>query len=165
MENLLYINTNKHPIDVIENYAEEANLNLFRSTDDEATISVLGATCNYQINFNWNNDLEGLHIATIYETKIPKYKLDEIYRLTIKINELLWLGHFDIWTDDLKLLYRYNLLLSGGLEPTREQCSSVLKHIMETSEKYYATFQYVIWGGNNPEEAIKNSLFKTMGES
>ena len=62
-------------------------------------------------------------------------------------------------------VFRYNLLLSGGLLPTNAQFNSLLGHILDTCEKFFPSYQYVIWGGNNAEEAIKNSIFTTVGES
>ena len=88
-----------------------------------------------------------------------------MYKLTIKINQLIWLGHFDIWSDELMPVFRYNLLLSGGLIPTDIQFNSLLRLITDTCEKFFPSFQYVIWGGNNADEAIKNSIFTTAGES
>ena len=86
-------------------------------------------------------------------------------KLTIKINQLIWLGHFDIWTNEQIPVFRYNLLLAGGLLPTNKQSNALLNHIIEACEKYYPSFQYVIWGGNDADEAIKNAMFTTVGES
>ena len=165
MKNLLYINREIHPLDILEDIAECENFTFTRSSPDELDLSISGKNCNYNINFNWNNKLEGIHVALFFDTKIPQYRLDEIYKLTIKINELMWLGHFDVWTNELKLLFRYNLLLSGGVLPTTSQCQSLFKHIMDTADKYYPSFQYVIWGGNKADEAITNAIFTTIGES
>ncbi|MBT4204388.1 YbjN domain-containing protein [Hyphomicrobiales bacterium] len=154
-----------HPIDIIEDIASVQSLPFNRTADDEISMSVSGKWCNYEINFNWHDDLEGLHLACIFDAKIPKHRLEEVFRLTAKINELQWFGHFDIWSREPKLLFRYSLLLSGGVNPSIEQCKAMMQHVIKASEKYYPSFQYVIWGGNTAEQAIENALFETVGES
>jgi hypothetical protein len=41
----------------------------------------------------------------------------------------------------------------------------MMQHVIKASEKYYPSFQFVIWGGNTAEQAIENALFETVGES
>ena len=165
MENLLLLNKKKHPLDVIEEIIDSQSYTFKRSFQDELDLWISSSRSNFRINFNWNSKLEGIHIIVFFETKIPEYRQDEVYKLTIKINQLIWLGHFDIWSDELMPVFRYNLLLSGGLIPTDIQFNSLLRHITDTCEKFFPSFQYVIWGGNNADEAIKNSIFTTAGES
>ncbi len=165
MENILYLDHNEHPLDIIENLAETENYSFSRSLKDELDLWISSKNSNFRINFNWNDTLEGIHIAVFFDTKIPDHRVNEVTKLTIKINQLIWLGHFDIWTNEQIPVFRYNLLLAGGLLPTNKQSNALLNHIVEACEKFYPSFQYVIWGGNDADEAIKNAMFTTVGES
>ena len=36
---------------------------------------------------------------------------------------------------------------------------------METCERYFQAFQFVIWAGKSPKEALEVVLFETQGEA
>ena len=33
------------------------------------------------------------------------------------------------------------------------------------SERFYPAFQYVVWGGKSPQEAMASSILETVGEA
>ena len=154
-----------HPLDMIEQLAATQDWPFDRSAEDEINISVSGKWADYQVCFNWRDDLEGLHLACTFDLKIPKPRLVEVCRLTTRVNEHLWLGHFDVWADEGLLLFRYGLLLSGGADPTTTQCEAMLRLALDACERYYPSFQYVIWAGKSAEEAIEAAMFETVGEA
>ena len=99
-----------NPVDLVENIASVQDWAFERSSEDELTLSVAGAWCDYQISLNWRDDLESLHLACAFDLKAPRGKLSEMYRLLVLINEQLWLGHFDMWPSEGLLLYRQGLM-------------------------------------------------------
>ena len=93
-----------------------------------------------------------------------KARLTEVYRLIALINEQLWLGHFDLWKDDGMLLYRHGLLLAGA--PTHVgQCEALLRGALESCERYYQSFQFVLWAGKSPEDALAATMLETHGQA
>ncbi len=49
-----------------------------------------------------------------------------MYRLIAQINEQLWLGHFDLWTQEGLVMFRHALLLNGAVatpEPVRSHAA------------------------------------------
>ena len=63
------------------------------------------------------------------------------------------------------VMYRHALLLTDGAEAGLGQLEGMLGTAVEACERYYQTFQYVLWGGKSPEEAIAAVLFETVGEA
>jgi hypothetical protein len=154
-----------HPLDTIEQLAALQDWPFDRSAEDEINLSVSGKWADYQVCFNWRDDLEGLHLACTFDVKIPKPRLMEVCRLTARVNEHLWLGHFDVWADEGVLLFRYGLLLAGGAEASSSQCEAMLRLALDACERYFPTFQYVIWAGKTADEAIAAAMFETQGEA
>lgn len=156
---------NVHPVDVIEQLAAVHDWCFDRSADDEINISLPGSWSDYHVSFNWRDDLEALHLACAFDIRVPAPRRDETLRLLALINEQLWLGHFDLWTQEGALMFRHGLLLSGGAEPNIEQCETLLQVAVEACERYYQSFQFVLWAGKSAGQALESSLFETAGQA
>ena len=153
-----------NPLDMVERVAATNNWSFERAGDDEITILVTGKWTDYQVSYTWMYDIEALHLACAFDFKVSKLRLAEIYRLLALINEQLWLGHFDLWKEDGMLLYRHGLLLAGA-ETHAGQCEALLKAALEACERYYQSFQFVLWAGKSPEDALAATLFETQGHA
>ena len=105
-----------------------------------------------------------LHIACAFDAKVPENRLPEVYRLVAQINEQLWLGHFDVWTQEGLIMFRQGLMLNGTLATTH-QCEALLKAAFEACERYYQAFQFVVWAGKESREALASTMFETEGQA
>ncbi|ODR99579.1 hypothetical protein AUC69_08025 [Methyloceanibacter superfactus] len=151
-----------NPVDMVEHIATIHDWSFERSAPDELTLSVAGTGCDYHISLTWREDLEALHLACAFDFRVTKVRLAEVYRLMAQINEQLWLGHFDLWRDDGMLLYRNGLLLAGA-HTHAGQCEGLLKAALEACERYYDSFQFVLWAGKSAEEALAATMLETQG--
>lgn len=154
-----------HPVDIVEQIAAIHEWSFDRSADDEINISVSGSWTDFHLSLNWREDVEALHLACAFDVRVPDPRRDEIYRLIAMINEQLWLGHYDLWSHEGIVMFRHGLLLSGGVEPSSEQCAALIENAIETGERYYQAFQFVLWAGKTAEESIESCLFETAGEA
>jgi hypothetical protein len=148
----------------VEHIASTHDWSFERSTEDELTLSVAGAWCDYHISLTWRDDLEALHLACAFDFKVSKARLFEVYRLLALVNEQLWLGHFDLWKEDGMLLYRHGLLLAGAVTHAG-QCEALLRASLESCERYYQAFQFVQWAGKTAEEALAATMLETQGQA
>lgn len=162
---LLQAQRNTHPMDMIEHLATINDWTFERSADDEISISVSGGWTDYNVTINWQDDLETLHLACMFELRVPEVRIDEAQRLIARINEQLWIGHFDLWHSEGALMYRHGQLFAGGSAPTAEQCEALMQTAIETCERYYQSFQFVLWAGKAAEQALEASLFETVGQA
>ena len=153
-----------NPIDLVEDIATSNDWACERTSADELTMTVAGQWTDYHTSLNWRDDLETLHIACAFDAKVPDNRLPEVYRLVAQINEQLWLGHFDLWKEDGLLLYRNGLLLAGA-DTHVGQCEALLKAALEACERYYQSFQFVLWAGKSPEDALAATLLETQGQA
>jgi hypothetical protein len=153
-----------NPVDMVEHIATIHDWSFERTAPDELSLSVSGSWCDYHISLTWRGDLEALHLACAFDFKVTKARLTEIYRLMALINEQLWLGHFDLWKEDGMLLYRNGLLLAGA-GTHAAQCEGLLRASLESCERYYQSFQFVLWAGKTAEEALAATMLETQGQA
>ena len=55
--------------------------------------------------------------------------------------------------------------LAGGVEVAGRQCEALLDSALDTSERYFQAFQFVVWAGKSATEALDAILFETSGEA
>lgn len=154
-----------NPVDVIEHIAGLNDWSFERSGEDEISISVAGGWTDYHVSFSWMEDNEAIHLACAFDLKVPEARRLEIMRLLTRINEQMWIGHFDLWSSEGVIMFRHALLLSGGAEPNASQVERLLVTAIEACERYFQAFQFVVWAGKNANEALEGVMFETAGEA
>jgi hypothetical protein len=154
-----------NPVDVIEHIAALNDWSFERAGEDEITISITGGWTDYHVSFSWMEEREAIHLACAFDLKVPEARRMEVMRLLTSVNEQLWIGHFDLWSAEGVIMYRQALLLSGGVEPNSSQVERLLVTAIESCERYFQAFQFVVWAGKSAAEALEGVLFETVGEA
>jgi len=154
-----------NPLDVVERLAAQRDLMFDRASDDEVTLVIAGHWTEFQLFFTWMNDIEALHLACAFDLKVPGQRRSEVIELAAMVNEQLWVGHFDVWEKDGLIMFRQALILAGGSMASDDQCEALLVTAIDTCERYYQAFQFVVWAGKNAREALDAILFETTGEA
>ncbi|WP_210485088.1 YbjN domain-containing protein [Microvirga antarctica] len=155
----------EHPLDVMERLAAIRDWIFDRTATDEMSVSVSGRWAEYHVAFTWIEDVEALHVACAFDLRVPDRRRPEVLQLISLINEQLWVGHFDLWTTENAVMFRHALLLPGGADPTAGQCETMLRVSVEACERHFQAFQFLLWAGRSPQQALDFSLFETEGEA
>ena len=153
------------PLDVIEIVAENSQMNVERVDDTELHINIGGLWRDIAVWFAWREDMRVLQMGAPLELKVPLEKNAEVCRLLAMVNERVWIGHFDLWSDDNSIVYRNGAVLSEAADFDPIQAEILLRGASEAFEKFYPAFNYVIWGGKTAEEALNASLFDVIGNA
>src|ERR1700754_2188398 len=159
------IDSRNNPLAVVEDIASTNNWPFERSGEDEVTIVSRGAWTDYQLSFTWMGEIEALHLASAFDMKIPVARRAEVQRLIASVNEQLWVGHFDIWTQSGMIMHRQALVLPGGLTASTAQCETMLVSAIHACERYFPAYQFVVWAGKTAQEAMSAAMFDTEGEA
>lgn len=157
--------TAQNPLDLAEQLVMDRDWLFDRPDDAELVAEVTGHWCNYRVWFAWQPDLGALIFSCAYDSKIPEKNRSKIYQLLAAVNEKMWLGHFDIGSEDGMVMFRHALLLRGGQGATSEQLEDLLDIAMVECNRFYPAFQSVLWGGNTVEQAMEIALLDTVGEA
>ena len=159
------LSRSEHPLDVVERLAAKRDWSFDRAALDEMSVTVTGRWAEYHVAFSWIEDVEALHVACAFDLKVHGRRRAEVQQLIALINEQLWVGHFDLWSSDSVVMFRHALLLTGGAVPTHPQCATMMKTAVDTCERYFQAFQFVLWAGKSAREALDAVLFETEGEA
>ena len=83
------------------------------------------------------------------------------------VNEQLWIGHFEQWSADGAILFRHAVLLDGPDDAalSMPQAHALVDAAIDECERYYPVFQFVLWGGKGPREALTAAMVETEGEA
>ncbi|MBX6322880.1 MAG: hypothetical protein IRY94_13705, partial [Rhodospirillaceae bacterium] len=57
------------------------------------------------------------------------------------------------------------VLLRGSGGATVEQLEDLVDIALNECERFYPAFQFVLWGGRSPEEAVQAAILETVGEA
>lgn len=154
-----------NPVDVIERLAATHEWSFTRASDDEVTLLVAGRWTDYQISFTWMPHIEALHLACAFDLKVPERRRGEAIELAALVNEQLWIGHFDVWINDGIIMFRHALVLTGGVAAADAQCEALLGIALDACERHYQAFQFLLWAGKSPRQALESVMFETSGEA
>ncbi|MFA5120916.1 YbjN domain-containing protein [Zavarzinia sp.] len=151
------------PIDVIEQIVAANEWPFDRAGDGELSVAVNGSWCDYHFGFSWREPERALQLTLAFDMRVPPARRTEIYALLGLINEQLWLGHFDLWSEDGAILFRHASLI--GENVSVGVCEELIDIAVSTCERFYPAFQFVLWGGKSAQEALAASLIDTVGEA
>ncbi len=154
-----------HPLDLVEHVIGENQWTHQRIGDDELAVEVGGRWCDYRLFFAWHREAAAIHFSLALDMRVPKAKRGEVGALLAMINEKLWLGHFDLWSEDGLPMFRYAVLLRGTTGPSQAQIEELVEIAMSESDRFYPAFQFVIWGGKSAKDAVACALIDPAGEA
>ena len=131
----------------------------------EVSGEVRGSWAKYQVKGIWRADDRVLQILCLPEVRVPDDKLGAAYELLGTINEQLWLGHFDIWSNGGVLLYRHGLMLGDDGLLSLAQAKAAVEAAVAECDRFYPAFQFALWGDKEPAEALANAMVDAAGEA
>ena len=154
------------PIDMLEAYYAAHGWEHERH-DDEIVATVKGSWTTYELRALWREDDSVLQFLAFPDIKVPDDRRGGVYEAIGLVNEQLWIGHFELWSSSGVLLYRHAAMIDGEDEGTMSLGAAELlvESAIEECERFYPVFQFVLWGGKTPREALAAALIETQGEA
>jgi len=155
------------PIEVLEQYFEARGWACERTAEGEIVASATGSWAQYELRGVWRPEDQVLQFLAFPDIKVGPDKKAAIYEALSLINEQLWLGHFEMWSGSGLVLFRHSTILDTRQDEglTLEQAEAIAEAAVEECERFYPVFQFVLWGGKSPGEAIAAALIDTHGEA
>ncbi len=154
-----------NPLDTLELLATAHNWTCARADEHELDFVIRGTWSDYALTLTWREDLEVLHLAAEIDIRLPTGKRSSFVDLLAMINEQMYLGHFDLWSDEGIVLFRHGLMLQGGAQATPSQCEELVTIALAACDRFYPAFQYLIWAGQDAQQALQSALFETEGHA
>ncbi len=154
-----------NPLDIVEELVAANEWHFERSGEDEMVVEVSGRWSEHRLFFVWQEDLSAVYFSCMMDVRVPAHKRAAIAELLAIVNEKLWLGHFDLATEEMVPMFRHTVLLRGAGGATVEQLEDLVDIALNECERFYPAFQFVLWGGRSPEEAVQAAILETVGEA
>ena len=151
------------PLDSIEMIAS-LNDWTFERSGKEISIIAKGKWADYQISISWLDNFQGLSLVCGFDFRFNKSFENKILLLVSSINSRLWLGHFDIWLKEGLVLYRNTSFFEKN-RTSYKYIETMINDALDSCDRFFPAFQYVLWAGKSSEEALSSVLFETKGEA
>ena len=153
-----------NPLDTVERIVVEHDWPFERQSEQDLSVSVAGSWCDYHLGFTWARDLAALQVSCTFDLKVPSRRRGDVHSLLAMVNERMWCGHFDLWSEEALPMFRHVLLLRGA-GPSGGQVEDLIEIAITECERFYPAFQFLIWGGKRPDEALAAAILETVGEA
>lgn len=155
------------PIEALEQYFEARGWGCERTGEGEIVASAPGSWAHYELRGVWRSDDHVLQFLAFPDIKVAGDKRGAIHETLGLINEQMWLGHFEMWSTSGLVVFRHAVLIEPGNGEglSFEQAEAISESAIEECERFYPVFQFVLWGGKSPSEAIAAALIETAGEA
>jgi hypothetical protein len=156
-----------NPVDLAEELAGVNDWQLERQSDDELTLFIGGQYTDFQFRLMWREDYKTLQFACLFDLKVPKGRALEIYKTIGLLNERLWIGHFEYWEDEGILSFRHASLANDPMlgHFGEEHLAAMVETAISECERFYPVLQFVMWGGQSPEDAIEAAMLDCAGSA
>lgn len=153
------------PVDMLASLFEARGWTYEFVGEDEITVEVKGSWATYQLQAIWRPEDHVLQLLCLPEIRMAEEKRAAMFEVLTLINEQLWLGHFDIWSNGGVVLYRHALMLGdeGLLSPSQAQIA--VETAIEECDRFYPVFQFILWGDKTPAEALAAAMVDAAGEA
>lgn len=153
------------PLEALEAAAGAIDAQVERIDDYELHLAAPGMWREIGLWITWRPEVATLQMGAPLDLKAPPARLTETCRLIALINERLWIGHFDLWSDDNSIVFRNAALLPENGVLDRAQAHNLIRAAVEAIDRFLPALNFLIWGGKSPQEALEASLFETAGNA
>ena len=153
------------PLDVVEHVLNAENLDFDRTEDGDLAFAITGDWKDYELWFAWRPEADCLQLCLSLDMRAAKSQRAASHHLISLINQRVWLGHFEVWTEDGEVIYRHAMSLPVGDKPTLAQAASMIDGAVEAADRFHPAFDFLLQGGKSPEEAMAACMFETVGSA
>ena len=154
-----------NPLDIIEQIIASNEWAFDRRNDSEIAAEAPGKWCDYGLYFSWSHEISAMHFSCAFDLKVPANQRDKLFELLSLANEKLWIGHFGLDSEDGVPVFRHSVLLRGAPGASAESLEDMVDIAVTECERFFPAFQFVLWGGKSPAEALQAAMLECVGEA
>ena len=158
------VDTAADPLEVVEAViGSDDRFTCERADDGDVHFSfkcAWGETVGY---FSYREELPALLFTLGFDLQAPVSRRDEAIKLAAQINENLWLGHFDVWSDDGTIIFRHAMPMIGRENISVGEVQAMLAAALDAAERFQPAFHFLILAGMPACDAASAALFEVVG--
>ena len=161
----IFQNDDAAPVDMLAALFEARGWPCKSLSEEEILGEIQGSWSKYQLRGIWRREDRVLQLLSLPDIRVSREKLAEAYGLLALVNEQLWLGHFDIWSQGNVLVYRHALMLGDDGLLSLDQAQTLVEIAIDECDRFYPAFQFVLWGDKAPRAALASAMVDAAGEA
>mgnify|MGYP001191762958 CR=1 FL=1 len=161
----LSLEPTERSLDIVEQTLLAADWTCERSEDGVIHCAAATRWGEFGGMFVWRDEPASLHFSLTLDLRAPNARQGAIAELLRRINERLWLGHFDYWNDDGVAVFRHTIPMLDRDAPDPGEIAAVLAASLDAADQFLPAFNFVVWAGKSPAEAMAAVVFETAGEA
>jgi hypothetical protein len=154
-----------NPLDVLEQIVTANEWAFERRSDGEMAAEAPGKWCDYGLFFSWSPEISAMHFSCAFDMKVPPEGRHKLFELLAMANEKLWIGHFGLESEEGVPVFRHSVLLRGAPSASAESLEDMVDIAITECERFFPAFQFVLWGGKTPGDALQAAMLDCMGEA
>ncbi len=155
----------QNPVDALEQIVSANEWPFERLGEDEIAFGVGGSHAQYQLWFGWHEDASALEFRCAFDLATPDRRYTEICEVLARVNQQLWIGHFEASPSDSQVTFRHTMLIGAGPKEAQPNLESLVEVALSACERCYPAFMLLLWGGKKPEEAVAAAMLETVREA
>ncbi len=159
------IETEIDPLECVEAVLEATGWQHERDDDQTVQCIVESRWGDMGGLFAFRREPAAIHFSVTLDVKVIATKQAAVRELILMMNERLWLGHFDYWAEEGVILFRHALPILDRDEPSPGEIRAVMVAAVDAADRFIPAFNFVVWAGKSPQEAIEAAMFETDGEA
>ena len=154
-----------NPLDILEQIIAANEWAFERRSDGEMAAEAPGKWCDYGLHFSWSHEISAMAFTCAFDMKVPAERREKLYELLALANDRLWIGHFGIEAEEGVPVFRHSVLLRGASGASAESLEDMVDIAITECERFFPAFQFVLWGGKPPAEALSAAMLDCVGEA
>lgn len=154
-----------NPLDVLEQIVAANEWAFERRSDGEMAAEAPGKWCDYGLFFSWSPEISAMHFSCAFDMKVPPEGRHKLFELLAMANEKLWIGHFGLESEEGVPVFRHSVLLRGAPSASAESLEDMVDIAITECERFFPAFQFVLWGGKTPGDALQAAMLDCVGEA
>ncbi|MSP20194.1 MAG: hypothetical protein EXQ93_01415 [Alphaproteobacteria bacterium] len=154
-----------NPVDALEQLVSANEWPFERIGEDEIAFGVGGSHVQYQLWFGWHEGAGALEFRCAFDLGVPDRRYAEICEVMARVNEQLWIGHFEATPTESQITFRHTMLLGSGSPAAHPKLETLVEVALAACERCYPAFMLLLWGGKKPEDAVAAAMLETVGEA
>ena len=134
-----------NPLDLVEQVIAANDWIFDRRSDSDMAAEAPGKWCDYGLYFCWSDEIAVMHFSCAFDLKAPEKRgMDEETGMPI---------------------YRHSVLLRGAQSASAEAIEDLVDIALTECERFFPAFQFVLWGGKSPDDALEAAMLECVGEA
>lgn len=154
-----------NPLDILEQIVAANEWAFERRSDGEMAAEAPGKWCDYGLHFSWSHEISAMAFTCAFDMKVPAERREKLYELLALANDRLWIGHFGIEMEEGVPVFRHSVLLRGAPSASAESLEDMVDIALTECERFFPAFQFVLWGGKTPADALQAAMLDCVGEA